>query len=37
MVAGLQYKSKSFGLSASVLQAPNDSEETYYVGIGVSY
>jgi hypothetical protein len=35
--AGLQYKSKSFGLSASVLQAPNDSEETYYVGIGVSY
>ncbi len=35
--AGLQYKSKSFGLSASVLQAPPDSEETYYVGIGVSY
>lgn len=35
--AGLQYKSDSFGFSAAVLQAPNETRETYYVGIGVSY
>jgi hypothetical protein len=35
--AGLQYKSSSFGFSAAVMQTPNFSEETYYVGIGVSY
>lgn len=35
--AGLQYKSNSFGFSAAVLQAPNETRETYYVGIGVSY
>lgn len=35
--AGLQYKSNSFGFSAAVLQAANETRETYYVGIGVSY
>lgn len=35
--AGLQYKSNSFGMSLAVLQAPNESAETIYVGIGVSY
>ena len=35
--AGLQYKSSAFGFSAAVLQAPNETRETYYVGIGVSY
>jgi hypothetical protein len=35
--AGLQYKSSAFGFSAAVLQDPNETRETYYVGIGVSY
>ena len=35
--AGLQYKSNLFGFSAAVLQDPNETRETYYVGIGVSY
>jgi hypothetical protein len=35
--AGFQYKSSSFGFSAAVMQAPNETRETYYVGIGVSY
>ena len=34
---GLQYKSSSFGMSLAVFQAPNETEETIYVGIGVSY
>lgn len=35
--AGLQYRSNAFGFSASVLQDPYESNETIYVGIGVSY
>lgn len=34
---GMQYKSNAFGLSASVLQAGNETDPTYFVGIGVSY
>lgn len=35
--AGLQYRSSSFGMSFAVLQDPFESNETIYVGIGVSY
>lgn len=34
---GLQYKSNSFGFSAAFLQAPGETRETVYIGIGVSY
>ncbi len=35
--AGLQYKSNDFGFSAAVMQSPDDTRESFYVGIGVSY
>ncbi|MGL4397528.1 MAG: hypothetical protein ACRCS9_13385 [Hyphomicrobium sp.] len=35
--AGFQYRSNAFGMSFAVLQDANESDETLYVGIGVSY
>jgi hypothetical protein len=35
--AGVQYRDKGFGLSLAIVQDGNRTDETYFIGIGVSY